>query len=75
MLDVVGDYNVPTEVPEWGWIEKKACYHHHRNGQEGIWEFVVNLAYGIENVPEKLMPVVTAANKTGVSYILFHQGT
>jgi hypothetical protein len=75
MPDIIGDYDVPDNIPEWKWIEEKACYSHNLNGQDGIWEFIVNLAYGIENVPEKLAPVIAAANRDGVNYILFHQGT
>lgn len=75
MPDIVGDYDTPGQVPEWAWVEEKACYHHHKNGQDGVWEFVVNLAYGVDDVPEILLPVIAAANKVGASYILFHQGT
>lgn len=75
LQDVIGEYEHPDDVPEWSWIEEKACYSHRRNGQDGIWEFVVNLSYGINDIPGKLKPVIAAANKADVRYILFHQGT
>lgn len=81
MLDVVGDYNVPDEVPEWGWVEKVACFSHRHNGQDGVWEFVVNLSALYDNkgnlvpVPVRLRPVLAEAHKKGLSYLIFHQGT
>jgi hypothetical protein len=75
MQDVVGVYDTPDEVEEWGWVEQKACYNHHKNGQDGIWEFIVNLSSNLADMPARLKPVFKEAQNTGATYIVFHQGT
>ena len=75
MKDVVGDYEVPGDVPEWAWIESNACFSHVRNGQDGIWEFVLNLSNEFTQIPEKLAPVIAKANADCIAYLMFHQGT
>jgi len=32
MQDIVGNYEVPEEVPEWAWVEREASFGHVRNG-------------------------------------------
>lgn len=75
MQDLVGDYEVPSQVPEWAWVEENACFSHKYNGQFGVWEFVLNLSSFDENVPEKLKSTIKNALDKGIAYIIFHQGT
>lgn len=74
--DVIDEYDVPEDTIEWPWIEKNACYSHRKNGESGIWEFVLNLShYDSASLPASLTPVINEAKKQVCSYILFHQGT
>jgi len=75
MQDVVGEYDTPDTVPEWAWVEENASYAHVRNGQDGIWEFVLNLGRQMDAIPEKLVPVVEKARASNLAYLIFHQGT
>lgn len=75
MQDIVGDYEVPDTVPEWQWVQREAAFIHAKNGQDGVWEFVLNLACDFENVPDALKPVIEKARENHQSYIIFHQGT
>ncbi len=75
MQDIVGDYDVPEEVPEWAWIESAASFNHVRNGQDGVWEFVLNLSKTFSNIPDRLKPVLDQARQDNLSYLIFHQGT
>ena len=75
MQDVVGAYDTPQQVPEWAWVEQHACYEHVRNGQDGVWEFVLNLSCALPGVPDKLAPVIADARKVGMAYLIVHQGT
>ncbi|MDK9702409.1 MAG: hypothetical protein OEL20_04665 [Sulfuritalea sp.] len=75
MQDIVGDYDVPEQVPEWVWVEQNASFNHVRNGQDGIWEFVLNLSRHFEEIPVKLAPVIAKARQANVGYLIFHQGT
>lgn len=75
MQDIIGDYTVPDDVPEWRWVEEQACFAHCHNGQHGIWEFVLNLSLSYEDVPDKLKPVLAEANQKGLGYLIIHQGT
>ena len=76
MSDLVGDYDVPEDVPEWAWVEKNASYSHRGNGVEGgVWEFIINLANDLQDIPERLVSVIADARKDEVRYILIHQGT
>lgn len=77
MPDLVGDYDVPEDVPEWGWIEKHASYRHQDNGDCGVWDFILNLCMleFMDDVPEVLQAILTQAEEQGYSYVLFHQGT
>lgn len=74
--DVIDEYDVPEDTIEWPWIEKNACYSHRKNGESGIWEFVLNLShYDSASLPASLTPVINDAKKQVCTYILFHQGT
>ena len=82
MQDVIGDYDVPDDVPEWIWVQKVASFEHKDNADSGIWEFVVNLSLWIVRngqdepaIPEKLVPVFNEAQAKGFQYLIFHQGT
>lgn len=73
--DLVGDYDTPDDVPEWTWIQQNASYCHVRNGQSGIWEFVLNLSITFDDVPKRFQHVLDLARLDGISYCIFHQGT
>lgn len=75
MRDIVGDYEGPEDVPEWAWIEREASYSHVRNGQDGVWEFVLNLSREFPDIPERLMSIISHARASNLSYLIFHQGT
>jgi hypothetical protein len=75
LLDIIGDYITPDEVEEWRWIRSVASFAHRKNGEApGVWEFLVNMAMPLDNIPPKLAPVIEAAQNRGAEYILFHQG-
>lgn len=73
--DIFGEYDVPEEVEEWQWIENNACFSHGRNGEDGIWEFVLNVSYEFKEIPERLKGVIASARECACGYILIHQGT
>lgn len=76
MADLVGEYCNPGTVPEWRWVEEVASFAHVGNGTEqGVWDFIVNLAKDLPHIPAKLQPVVDTARQVGVGYLIFHQGT
>jgi hypothetical protein len=73
--DLVGEYETPDQVPEWGWIQANASYGHRDNAVAGVWEFVINLSRSFDDLPERLEPAIEAARRAGASYLLVHQGT
>lgn len=75
LQDIVGDYDVPENVPEWGWVEREASFSHVRNGQDGVWEFVLNLSRQFADIPDRLRPVIDRARRGNLAYLIFHQGT
>lgn len=76
MQDIVGDYEIPDEAPEWAWIEDNASYKHVHNGErDGIWEFILNLNLELANPPEQLSPIIAEAREMGAMFLLIHQGT
>lgn len=75
MQNIVGDYDTPDQVPEWYWVERVASYAHAKNGQDGIWEFVLNLSSGWDDIPDRLLPVISEAKACNIAYLIFHQGT
>lgn len=79
MQSIVGQYDVPESVPEWKWVENNATYRHCSNGTKGIWEFIINIDYVLNNptaeIPEKLKPVLMSASKLNLAYLIFNQGT
>ncbi|PNE59937.1 hypothetical protein A8H39_01960 [Paraburkholderia fungorum] len=75
MQDVVANYETPDQVPEWAWVEANAAYVHSRNGNDGVWEFTLNLSCTFEGDPGRLAPVIAAARAEGAAYLIIHQGT
>ena len=75
MQDIVGDYDTPNQIAEWSWVECNASYGHVRNGEAGIWEFVLNLSRQFKDVPERIKPILESAHRDHITYLLFHQGT
>lgn len=75
MQDIVGDYEVPEEVPEWAWVEREASFGHVRNGRDGVWEFVLNLSREFPDIPERLKAIIAQARASNLSYLILHQGT
>jgi hypothetical protein len=77
MQDLVGEYDVPDQVPEWAWIEANAAFRHRANGQPGgVWDFVINTdAVTLDNCPPTLKAVIAIARRKQIAYLLFHQGT
>lgn len=75
MQGIVGAYEVPEEVPEWAWVEREASFSHIRNGQDGVWEFVLNLSRHFADIPDRLRPIIEQARRANLSYLIFHQGT
>lgn len=76
MSDIVPEYDVPDDVPEWQWIEQNARWAHLGNGEEGgVWEFLVHADCGaFEDVPENLKSVFNKAKNQGCIWIMFNQG-
>lgn len=75
MQDLIGEYGVPEPVAEWKWVEAHASYQHVGNGtSQGVWEFVLNLANELTDVPAALVPTIEWARNSGIHYLLFHQG-
>ncbi|MBC3871752.1 hypothetical protein [Undibacterium oligocarboniphilum] len=75
MPDVVGDYDDANTIPEWTWIEQNASYQHCSNGEDGVFEFILNLSNAFDAIPERLQPVFEQAKAKNLSYLIFHQGT
>jgi hypothetical protein len=77
MQDVVGDYNVPEEIPEWSWVQENASFSHRDNGEDGVWDYIVNVALHENDaaMPERLKPLFETARKENAHWVLFHQGT
>lgn len=76
MADILGG-EAEGEGPEWTWVQRHASFSHIRNGEDGIWEFLLNMSrsFEVESIPEKLLPVITEARAKGLSYVLIHNGT
>ncbi|UIF89307.1 hypothetical protein [Cupriavidus sp. UYPR2.512] len=75
MQDAVGDYETPDQVPEWAWVKANATYVHGRNGNDGIWESILNLGCAFKGDPGRLAPIIAAARTEGAAYLIIHQGT
>jgi hypothetical protein len=77
MQDVVGEYDVPEEVPEWHWVQQNASFSHVRNAEDGVWEFMVNVERFVDSAdtPERLKPLFKKARLHKAAWMMFHQGT
>lgn len=75
MQDLIGDYDTPDGISEWSWVERNASLSHTRNGEAGIWEFMLNLSRTFEDIPSRLVTTIDKARENGVAYLMFHQGT
>jgi hypothetical protein len=74
MLDIVGDYDVPEQVPEWAWIESNSSFAHKGNGTEpGVYEFMVHIK-AADQAPERLQPLFELAKEQNAAWVMFHQG-
>lgn len=71
------EYETPDQVPAWAWVEENASYAHKDNGQDGVWEFVLNLdpEKHFEHIPAELQPIIAKARADGLGYLVIHQGT
>ena len=76
MAHVLGsDYDTPDQVSEWNWVEANASFAHRGNRQDqGVFEFILNLALTFDDVPASLQPVLESARSSGYAYLLVHQG-
>jgi len=81
LVDVLNEYELPDDTPEWQWVEKNGSFAHKGNGTEGgVWEFMVQ----VENImtsdvrrasiPAPLKPFFDEAVTQKAVWILFHQG-
>jgi len=75
MQDVVGEYDTPDQIPEWAWVQNNASFNHCKNGDSGVWEFVINLGKILIDIPERLRPVIAEARQKDLVYLIFNQGT
>lgn len=76
MQEVVGEYNVPEEVPEWAWVQKNASFSHNSNGKEdGVWEFLVHAesVSDDEDIPERLKKFFEMASAHEIAWVMFYQ--
>lgn len=78
LVDLLNDYDLPEDTPEWGWIEANHRFAHKGNNVEpGVWEFMVNVEQAEtmkEAIPPVLKPFFKLAKEKNVPWVLFHQG-
>lgn len=78
MTDVIGEYDNPANCAEWQWVEQNASYPCKDNGEDGVYDFVLNVGMftddQVGNIPEKLKQLIQSAYDNDISYILFNQG-
>jgi hypothetical protein len=76
MQDIVGNYDVPDDVPEWQWVQANAAFSHRENGKDGgVWEFMVNVDCAMTDMPEALKQLFEQARRHKAVWVLFNQGT
>jgi hypothetical protein len=78
LVEVLPEYDQPEDVPEWRWIQENASFDHRRNGQDGTWEFIVQLREECEeefqnSIPPALKPFFQYAAERGATCICFYQ--
>jgi hypothetical protein len=79
LVDVLNEYDVPDECPEWKWVEDNHRWAHKSNNAEpGVWEFMVNVDKHnpdlLKGVPAVLKPFFEEALRLDAPWIMFHQG-
>lgn len=70
MQDIVGIYQDPNQVPEWRWVALNADLEHGKNGQNGTWEYALNLAFSFDDAPAALKPIIADAHERELSYLI-----
>lgn len=77
LVDVLNEYDVPEDAPEWKWVGQHHSFAHKGNGAEsGVWEFMVNVAKmeGVRDIPDTLRSFFNRAKTEGAAWVMFHQG-
>jgi len=77
MADVIGPYDTPEAMNEWNWVEEHKFYANVNNSvSQGIWGYMINVELALDlvhhHIPEKILPVLKAAHKEGITFILFY---
>lgn len=72
MSSIIGDYDDADLVPEWQWVKQMASHEHVGVKDDFVYEFTLNLAMELDDIPPTLQPLLAAATQAGVSYILFY---
>lgn len=75
LMPDIFDYDTPDEISEWAWIEKNASFKHAKNGEDGVFEFMLNTSLEFTDIPSALAPYIEEAKEKKIAYLLFHQGT
>lgn len=75
LMPDIFDYDTPDEISEWAWIEKNASFKHAKNGEDGVFEFMLNTSLDFTDIPSSLAPYIEEAKDKKIAYLLFHQGT
>lgn len=70
---IVGGYDVPDEIEEWQWVKENASFSHTDNGESGTYEFIINLANDLLDIPEQLTSIIAKAIEDDYAYLAFHQ--
>lgn len=77
LVDVLNEYDVPDDTPEWQWVEAHHSFKHKGNGGDpGVWEFMVNVEShkDAKDIPTYIKPFFDEAVQQKAAWILFHQG-
>jgi len=73
--DVFGDYDVPSHVADWAWIEENASFVHTSKIRDGVWDFILNMARSLDGAPQRLASIIEETREAGISWLMVHQGT
>ena len=77
LVDVLNEYDVPEDCPEWTWVEAHHSFKHKGNGGDpGVWEFMVNVEShkDAKDIPTHIKPFFDEALKQKAVWLMFHQG-
>lgn len=80
LVEVLNEYDVPEDVPDWNWVEQHHSFAHKGNGVEGgVWEFMIHTSKAenpdfVEGMPATLRPFFELAKTKGAAWVMFHQG-